>query len=124
MAIQIKPKDIPKYRTMFSTKQKFICPICNQSLAVGGKVALDHCHSTGLLRATLHASCNSAEGRTKAGAQQLQKTTHIVRTDYIQYLKNLVKYLESHEENPSKVLHPTWSVELGRQKPVKRRKKK
>ena len=121
---QIAVAEIPKYRTMIAKQQKFICPICGKSLASGGTIALDHDHKTGALRGTLHSSCNSAEGRTKAGAQTMQKTSHIVRTDYLSYLENLVKYLRACEDKPKRIIHPTFDLNTGKQKPKRRRVKK
>ena len=34
------------------------CPICKKDL-VDGKISIDHCHSTGIVRGLLHSNCNS-----------------------------------------------------------------
>lgn len=118
---QIKASEVARYRTMYAGKQKYICPICEGSLT--GKTALDHSHETGEIRATLCGTCNRSEGKAKKGAQYMAKITHLSKVDYIAWLKNLVKYLEFHKENPSGIIHPTWDVEEGKQKPIKRPRK-
>ena len=118
--IQIETKDIKKYRNMYALNQKYICPLCNNSLASGGVISLDHSHSGGQLRGTLHSSCNVIEGRIKANAQKMQKVSHYVKTDYLGFLRNLIKYLEYHEANPRNVIHPSFDLETGKQKPKKR----
>ena len=121
--MQIKHTDIPKYRKMFAGKQRYICPICHGSLATG-LTALDHSHTTGELRGTICGPCNRAEGKVKVGAQFMMKVTHLVRIDYLKWLKGLVAYLEYHAKNPSGIIHPTFDLEKGKQKPRKRPRRK
>ena len=116
---QIKASEVPKYRALYTAEQKGICPICKKPLS--GVVALDHAHHSGKLRGSLHSSCNSAEGRTKEGAKRMQKGTHITHTDYLQYLNNLIEYLQKHEDNPRKVIHHTFDLATGKQKAKKRK---
>jgi hypothetical protein len=121
--LQIKNPEVGKYRTMLSTKQKYICPICEDSLA-NGRVALDHDHEGyGSLRATLHMTCNSSIGRLEFGAKHMMKANHISKTDFFRYLDNTVSYLKFHYENPSHLVHPTFNMKTGKQFPKKRRKK-
>lgn len=120
--MQITDSDIAKYRKMFATKQKYKCPICGGNLA-NTVTALDHDHNNGMLRSTLCMACNRAEGKVKAGAHYMQKAEHLSKTNYIGWLKNLVDYLEFHFNNPSGIIHPTFDVEKGKQKPKKRRRK-
>lgn len=121
--MQIKSTDIAKYRKMFAIKQKYRCPICGGSLATG-LPALDHSHTTGELRATLCGPCNRAEGKVKSGAHYMMKVTHLAKTDYLQWLKNLVAYLDYYSKNPTGIIHSTFDLEKGRQKPRKRAKRK
>lgn len=121
--LQIKQAEIAKYRTMFATKQGYICPICGNSLATG-IVALDHNHKGhGELRGTLHSSCNSSIGRMEHGAKHLQKVSHISKTNFIVYLENTLNFLKSTEENPSHLVHPTFDLTTMKQKPKKRTKR-
>ncbi len=86
--------------------------------------ASGNCHTTGILRGTLHSSCNSAEGRTKEGARRMQKGTHITHKDYLTYLNNLIAYLQKHTDNPRKVIHHSFDLTTGKQKTKKRRPRK
>jgi hypothetical protein len=42
----------------------------------------------------------------------------------IGWLRALADYLEYHKDNPSGIIHPSFDVEKGKQRPIKRRKKK
>ncbi|MCK5906722.1 MAG: hypothetical protein KAG37_03980 [Flavobacteriales bacterium] len=118
--VQIKSSEIPKFRSYFAKKQSYDCPLCSEKLSLR-KQALDHCHTTGKLRGTLHADCNRCEGKVREGAKFMTKITHLSRTDLLQFLKNMVKYLEDSEANPSHWIHPSFDLETGKQKPKKRR---
>ena len=118
---QIKTTEIAKYRKMHALKSKYLCPICGAPLKE--RVALDHCHATGMLRATLCGQCNRAEGKVKSGAQYMAPTNSLPRTDYIQYLENLINYLKYHRDNPSNIIHPSFDLATGKQKPVKRKRR-
>jgi len=119
---QIKNSEISKYRTMYSVKQKYRCGICGASLA-SSMPTLDHCHDTGLLRGTLCNSCNRSEGKVKKAAQYMAKVTHLSKTDYIGWLRKLVTYLEKSITSPSIHIHPSFDTKLGKQKPVKRKRR-
>jgi len=127
MKIQIKSNEISKYRSMFAAKQKYICPICKKSIAAG-LVALDHSHDGkepdgGMIRGTLCNTCNRSEGRARRGAETMAKSNHMVKTNYIQWLKNLIIYLEFSMSNPSNIYHPSWDIQKNKQKPKKRKRK-
>jgi len=116
---ELKDTDLPKYRRSIAIKQKYLCGICGCSLG-GVRTALDHCHSKGHLRGMLCSQCNQAEGRMRKSAQIRVQSTHLIRSDFIQWMKNLIDYLEHHDQHPSKVIHPTYDLKKGKQKPKKR----
>jgi hypothetical protein len=116
---QIKTTEIAKYRNMFAAKQKYICPLCNGPLA-GQTITLDHDHVTGSCRAALCGTCNRSEGKVLKAAAYMAKLGHLSRTDVVQYLRNIATYIEHHRENPSNIIHPTYDLAKGKQKPVKR----
>jgi len=66
-------------------KQNYKCAICNQKpLDVGRKkLAVDHCHDTGVIRGLLCSNCNSALGSMK---------------DNITSLISAISYLEGSNE--------------------------
>lgn len=114
--------DVATYRKQKSAMQKFKCPICKGPLQLG-VTALDHSHSNGHCRSVLCRSCNVGEGKVLAGLRFRTTTTNLAYRDPVQWLRNLADYLEYHESNPSGVIHPTFDLKTGKQKPVKRKKK-
>ncbi len=115
------PDSIAHFRKQRAIRQKYRCPICRGSL--GQRYTLDHCHQTGHVRSVLCNSCNVGEGKVRAGALFRTTKSNLAYTDTIQWLRNLADYLEYHKENPSGVIHPTFDIRKGKQKPVKRRRK-
>jgi len=123
MAEQIKTKDIAALRARLAVQQRYTCPICGGSLAVGIP-ALDHDHKTGRIRATLCGLCNRNEGKVLKAMVYMARKDHPVWENPTQWLKNLADYLKYHEENPGDYIHPTFDVEKGKQKPKKRARRK
>ena len=109
-------------RKALAAKQGYRCPICKGSLA-GGTPSLDHCHVRGDVRATLCMSCNVGEGKVRAGMLFRTPKSNLAYKDQIKWLRNLADYLGYHENNPSGLIHPTFDVKTGKQKPIKRSKK-
>lgn len=120
--VQIKKEEVIKYRNFFAAKQKYLCPICKETL-VGKMVTLDHSHVNGNIRASLCNTCNRNEGKVIYAAQFYSKNTHLSKTDYIKWLNNLVEYLNYHLENPSNIIHHSFSLSEGKQKKIKRKYK-
>lgn len=119
----LPPNSVATVRKKLAAKQGYKCPICGSSLMVG-KPALDHCHKTGHVRATLCQSCNVSEGKVKAGVLFRTPKANLAYKNQILWLRNLADYLEYHENNPSGLIHPTFDVKTGKQKPVKRKRRK
>jgi len=119
---QLTNDSIRPTRVALSAKQKHICPICNSRLTIGTP-ALDHCHDTGHVRATLCQSCNVGEGKVKAALKFRTPKSNMAYTHPANWLRKLADYLDHHRENPSGLIHPSFDVKTGKQKPVKRRAK-
>ncbi len=62
---------------------------------------LDHCHTTGAVRATLHRSCNSLLGKVENNAARFG-----VRS-LPAFLHGAAKYLQIHTTNITGLTHPT-----------------
>lgn len=120
---QVKMGDIANIRKQMSLTQKYSCPICGSSLTTG-KVALDHCHSTGYIRATICSVCNRNEGKVMKAMRYMAPKGHPVWSNPIGWLRSLADYLEYHKDKPSGLIHPTFDLNTGKQKPVKRKKRK
>ena len=108
-------------------KQGDVCPVCKKPInlqVMGNKsdYVVDHCHESGLIRAVLHRSCNAAEGKVvnAAGRWGAKSTKY---SEVIPYLKNLVEYLEYHQENPSGLLYPDHKTDEQKQELAKKRRR-
>jgi len=113
---QIKHNEIAIIRGEKSVKQQYRCPICYGSLAAGVS-ALDHCHTTGRLRSVLCGTCNRNEGKVLKAMVYMAKKIHPVWTNKVVWLRRLA-------ENPSDLIHPTFDIDKGKQKPKKRARRK
>lgn len=118
----LKTSEIEQYRKTKAATQKFKCPICFGPLQVGVQ-ALDHSHKNGHCRSVLCRSCNVGEGKVLAAMLFRTTKANLAYRDPIKWLRRLADYLEHHEANPSGVIHPTFDLKTGKQKPTKRKKK-
>jgi hypothetical protein len=121
---QLKTKDeIANVRKQMAMKQHYLCPICGSSTSPGNDT-LDHCHFNGHVRSTICRLCNRNEGKVLKAMRYMAPRGHPVWSNPIGWLRSLADYLEYHRDNPSGIIHPTFDLNTGKQKPVKRRKKK
>ena len=61
---RLKHNDIKPHRDSLQTKQGSICPLCRGKIPDNDAV-LDHCHTTGRVRAVLHNDCNMLLGKVE-----------------------------------------------------------
>ena len=115
--------DVARQRKVGAARQKYQCPICRSSL-VTGRATLDHSHKNGHCRSVLCNSCNVGEGKVLAAIKFRTTTTNLAYKDPTAWLRNLARYWEHHEANPSGIIHPTFDLEKGKQRPIKRKKKR
>lgn len=59
---RLKQPEIKIWRDTLREEQKGICPICGTQIESDNTV-LDHCHSSGLVRGSLHRGCNALLGK-------------------------------------------------------------
>ena len=116
---QLRDTEVDRTRKAMAAKQGWKCPLCGGSLAFGVN-ALDHDHKTGSVRAVLCRSCNVSEGKVLAGVKYRTPFANLAYKDPVKWLRNLADYWEHHSANPSGIIHPTFDVAKGKQKPVKR----
>ena len=118
---RLAARDIKEYRAKLLKKQKGICPLCKTEL-LPEDAALDHCHITGHIRAVLHTSCNSAEGRIIRWASRNRASSPEV------FIRNLVRYwAKDYSKNPEHYTHGAAkrrrSRKLKKQRRAARKKK-
>lgn len=109
--IQLKQKDIPKYRDLIIKEQQGLCAICKEILPIDEKngISLDHQHRTknepvgqngaGLIRGVLCRDCNVFEGKIWNNSKRYGKFKTLP-----QFLRAVADYLEK-ENYP--YIHPT-----------------
>jgi hypothetical protein len=111
VATSVKHSDIREWRLAQLDRQGGVCPLCGLPCDPT-ESALDHDHTTGHVRQTLHRSCNSAEGKILHWAGQRSKGD-----DPAEFITNLLEYWQvDYTNNP---VHPTH----GKPKRRKRRKR-
>lgn len=120
----LKPKDVKSLRDELLTVQEGRCLICGELIDgnKGRRACLDHDHVSGRIRGVLCSTCNVTEGAvTKSLAHRYAPRTSMGWVNPIQFLQRLLAYWQK-EQHP--YIHPTYSIELGKQKPIKRRRKR
>lgn len=76
-------------------EQGGVCPLCGKpvDMSIKGEAVVDHDHVTGLIRGTLHRSCNAAEGKV-ANAAGRWGAKSMAYDAIVPWLRNLLAYLE------------------------------
>lgn len=95
---RLKVSEVAATRLALAEKQGGRCAICQLPL---NKPVLDHCHSTGNVRATLHAGCNSLLGKVENNYRRYG-VAHLPA-----FLSGVASYLQRHTTNQTGLLHPT-----------------
>lgn len=83
------------------------CPLCSDRFGVRGGPVVDHCHSTGAIRAVLCRTCNGGEGKVKTCAVRYGRGN----ANYIDWLENLAKYLRYHEQHVGRLMYPSHKTD-------------
>jgi len=117
-ASRLKPREVAEWRERFLKKQNNTCPLCARRI-LPHEAALDHDHTTGLIRRTLHRNCNSVEGRILHWARRSGCSPAV-------FLKNLLEYWDvDYTGNPLHPNHrsPTEAKAKGLRKRLRRAKR-
>lgn len=68
---------------------------------------LDHCHTTGAVRGTLHRSCNALLGKVENNHARFG----LSKANLPAFLHGAAKYLQIHTTNITGMLHPTHKTD-------------
>lgn len=99
---RLKQVEIAGVREALAERQGNRCAICQLPLS---KPVLDHDHSTGAVRATLHAGCNSLLGKVENNYKRYGVT------NLAAFLAGTAAYLQRHTTNQTGLLHNTHKSE-------------
>lgn len=99
--IRLTNSQIQVVRDQLAAAQGGRCAICKKALA-GAIATLDHNHQTGFCRGVLCNNCNGMEGRISKLATRAK-----YNLSTLQWLRNLVAYLEFHSIQRTNMMHPT-----------------
>ena len=97
--MRIKASSIKEHRERLLHEQGGLCALRRKELLTEDAV-LDHCHRTGLLRASIHRSCNSGLGA-------VERVTRYGVKDVLGFAIGAAEYLKWHTEDRTGLLHPT-----------------
>lgn len=98
--IKLKAKDIKPTRLSLLEKQNFKCTLCMKQCD-DEQAVLDHCHTGGHIRSTLHRSCNAAEGKI------MNSMRRFGIKNPLEFLENMIEYQKTHKTNQTNLIHPT-----------------
>ena len=97
---RLKTTEVAPTREAFLLKQSNRCALCQLPLT-SPKAVLDHDHSTGLVRASLHSGCNSLLGKVENNHKRYGVP------NLSAFLHGAAAYLQRHETDQTGLLHPT-----------------
>lgn len=97
---RIKTTEVAKVRHELYLAQAGRCKVCKDHI-VKGEDVLDHCHTTGAVRAVLHRSCNALLGKVENNYKR-----HGVK-NLAAWAHGVPDYLQHHAVNRTGLLHPT-----------------
>lgn len=99
---RLKASEVATVRERLAAAQGGRCALCQLPLS---KPVLDHNHSTGAVRATLHNGCNALLGKIENN----YKRYGVVNISA--FLAGTAAYLQRHTTNQTGYLHPTHKDE-------------
>lgn len=91
-------REVAIVREQLALQQGGRCAICQLPLT---KPVLDHCHTTGHVRATLHSGCNSLLGKIENNYKRYGIVSLAAFTN------GVAAYLQRHTTNQTGYTHPT-----------------
>lgn len=104
---KLKTTEVAPVREALKKAQGNKCPLCERPFGTKRLAALDHDHATGFVRGALCMNCNGMEGKIN---NRVKRAAGLM--DPLDWLKNLVAYLEHHNTpRHGGLVHPTHKTE-------------
>ena len=108
MAVKVKATQLAAVKKELMEKQNYRCPLTGRDLRriTPANVCVDHCHTSGFIRAALPRGVNGAEGKIKA---ILGRYVGIAGDDVpaqAKFLHALADYLMLHRVPQTNYIHP------------------
>lgn len=105
---RIKVREVAEVRARMLDEQGGLCLLCKIKVAPKDAV-LDHCHATGVIRGTLHRSCNALLGKVENNYARMgiKSDTQLARM-----LASVVPYINKYK-GPAGLrqpIHPTFKT--------------
>ena len=100
--LRLKSTQIASARAELAAKQGGRCAICQLPLS---KEVLDHCHTTGAVRATLHSGCNALLGKVENNYKRYGVG------NLAAFLSGVAAYLQRHTTNQTGWVHNTHKTD-------------
>lgn len=98
---RLTARQVPIVKAALIKRQGGVCPLCNRGLTVETG-CMDHDHVTGCVRGVLCRGCNGSEGKIKNAFMRYGGS---LRTDLVEFLRNLADYLQQYREKPNAFLY-------------------
>lgn len=102
--LRLKTTQVSAARQQLALKQGQCCAICNLPMQTSSEV-LDHDHSTGAVRATLHRGCNALLGKIENNHKRYGVTNLAAFTN------GVAAYLQKHLMNQTGWIHPSHKTD-------------
>lgn len=99
--VRLTARQVPIVKAALIDLQGGKCPLCSRGISVETG-CMDHDHVTGIVRGVLCRGCNGSEGKIK---NAFTRYGGGLRTDIVDFLRNLADYLEHHRSNPRKFMY-------------------
>lgn len=111
---RLKTADLPAVRKELLERQKFICPITGRNLRGVNPLHLcvDHCHTSGVVRAVLPRGINGLEGKIKVLLQRFGGLRAEDVVGQAKLLHGLADYLLLHRVPQTEFIHPNHKTDV------------
>lgn len=103
-ARKLRVAEVAEVRVKLLAQQEYRCALCRLPLAPPEAV-LDHDHSTGAIRASLHRPCNALLGKVENNYRRYGVS------NLAAWAQGMPAYLQQHAVNRTGLLHPTHKTD-------------